>query len=69
MNAAGHWAAWLHRYGDDYSTDAERRAADRYFKANLASLTVTFSAGDDRGGTPYRRGFAAFGSEGCYSSP
>ena len=24
-----HWAAWLDRYGDDYATDDERRAAYR----------------------------------------
>jgi hypothetical protein len=42
-------AAWLHRYGDDYSTDEERRAAYRDFKANLARLTEMFSASDDSG--------------------
>lgn len=43
MNAADHWQAWLHRYGDDYATDEERRAAYRDFKANLATLTDVFS--------------------------
>jgi hypothetical protein len=52
MNAAEHWAAWLQRYGDDYSTDEERCAAYRHSKANLASLTDVFSAGNDRGGNP-----------------
>ncbi|HWF71627.1 MAG TPA: hypothetical protein VG187_19075 [Mycobacterium sp.] len=44
MNAAEHWQAWLHRYGDDYATDKERRAAYRDFKTNLASLKEVFSA-------------------------
>ena len=48
MDAATHWRAWLHRYGDDYSTDEERRAAYRDFKANLAQITDAFSGGDDR---------------------
>lgn len=39
MDAAEHWQAWLERYGDDYATDEERRAAYRDFKANLARLT------------------------------
>lgn len=47
MTPAEHWQAWLDRYGDDYATDEERRAAYRDFKANLASLTQAFSAGDD----------------------
>ncbi len=46
MTPAEHWEAWLDRYGDDYATDEERRAAYRDFKANLASLTQAFSAGD-----------------------
>ncbi|WP_232527041.1 hypothetical protein [Mycobacterium intracellulare] len=25
--SAEHWAAWLDKYGDDYATDDERRAA------------------------------------------
>ncbi|WP_176470911.1 hypothetical protein [Mycobacterium avium] len=49
MDAAEHWRAWLDRYGDDYATDEERRAAYRDFKANLAELTDVFSADDDRG--------------------
>jgi hypothetical protein len=44
MDAAEHWAAWLHRYGADYGTDDERRAAYRDFKANLATITEVFSA-------------------------
>jgi hypothetical protein len=40
---AGHWQAWLDRYGDDYETDEQRRAAYRDFKANLAELTDVFS--------------------------
>jgi hypothetical protein len=43
MNAAEHWTAWLQRYGDNYATEAERRAAYRDFKANLATLTDVFS--------------------------
>ena len=42
VNAVEHWQAWLHRYGDDYSTDEERRAAYRDFKANLAALSDVF---------------------------
>lgn len=38
MNAAEHWQAWLDRYGDDYATDEERRAAYRDFKANLRPI-------------------------------
>lgn len=41
MSAAEHWQAWLDRYGDDYATDEERRAAYRDFKANLADYTET----------------------------
>ncbi|ASW98460.1 MULTISPECIES: hypothetical protein [Mycobacterium] len=52
MSAAEHWQAWLDRYGDDYTSDEERRAAYRDFKANLARLTEMFSAGDDDDGTP-----------------
>ena len=47
MTPAEHCQAWLDRYGDAYATDEERRAAYRDFKANLASLTEVFSAGDD----------------------
>jgi hypothetical protein len=48
VNAAEeHWRAWLHRYGDDYATDEERRAAYHDFKANLAALTDVFSVDDD----------------------
>lgn len=46
MNAAEHWEAWLQRYGADYATDEERRAAYRDFKANLARLTDLFSRED-----------------------
>jgi hypothetical protein len=48
MDAAEHWRAWLDRYGADYATDEERRAAYRDFKANLARLTEMFSAGEDQ---------------------
>lgn len=47
MSAAEHWQAWLDRYGDDYATDEERRAAYRDFKVNLADYTERFSAGGD----------------------
>jgi hypothetical protein len=43
MNTAEHWTAWLQQYGEDYETEAERRAAYRDFKANLATLTEVFS--------------------------
>jgi hypothetical protein len=43
MNAAEHWQAWLKRYGADYTTDEERRAAYRDFQDNLATLTEVFS--------------------------
>lgn len=39
MDAAKHWQAWLERYGANYASDEERRAAYRDFKANLARLT------------------------------
>lgn len=52
VEAAEHWQAWLDRYGDDYSTDEERRAAYRDFKANLARLTEMFSAGETDQGNP-----------------
>jgi len=44
MTAEEHWQAWLERWGDAYSTDEERRAAYRDFKANLARLS---EAADD----------------------
>jgi hypothetical protein len=47
VNPAEHWRAWLDRYGEAYSTDEERRAAYRDFKANLAVMTEVFSADDD----------------------
>ncbi len=40
--SAEHWAAWLDKYGDDYATDDERRAAYQDFKTNLASLKTAF---------------------------
>lgn len=43
MNAAEHWRAWLDRYGADYATDDELRAAYGDFKANLATLVDVFS--------------------------
>ena len=46
VDAAEHWQSWLQRYGADYATDEERRAAYRDFKANLARLTEMFSDGD-----------------------
>lgn len=46
MDGAEHWAAWLHRYGDDYATSEERRAAYRDAKANLATLTEVFARKD-----------------------
>lgn len=48
MDGAEHWAARLHRYGDDYSTtDEERRAAYRDAQANLATLTEVFGTGEE----------------------
>lgn len=47
MSAAEHWQAWLERYGDDYASDEERRAAYRDFHANLAELRAVFSQSDD----------------------
>lgn len=49
MGAAEHWEAWLDRYGADYATDDERRAAYRDFKANLARYTEMFSREGDGG--------------------
>lgn len=40
--SAEHWAAWLDRYGDDYATDDERRAAYQDFQANLATMQTVF---------------------------
>ena len=42
-----HWQAWLQRYGGDYTTDAERRAAYDDFKANLDTIQAVFSQSDD----------------------
>jgi hypothetical protein len=49
VDAGEHWQAWLDRYGDDYSTDDERRAAYRDFQTNLAQLNAAFSASNDPG--------------------
>ncbi|MBS4730532.1 hypothetical protein MSM1_20135 [Mycobacterium sp. SM1] len=46
VDAAEHWQAWLDRYGDDYATDGERKAAYRDFKANLAALGEVFDHSD-----------------------
>lgn len=43
---AQHWAAWLKRYGDDYATHDERRAAYQDFQTNLANLQAVFSQSD-----------------------
>ena len=42
-----HWQVWLDRYGGDYATDAERRAAYDDFKTNLATMQAVFSPSDD----------------------
>ena len=47
MSAAQHWRAWLDRYGDDYATDDERRAAYQDFQTNLATMQAVFSQSDD----------------------
>jgi len=47
LEAGEHWHEWLKRYGADYETDEDRRAAYRDFKANLARLTEMFSREDD----------------------
>jgi hypothetical protein len=39
--------AWLDRYGDWYSTDEDRRAAYRDYRANLAELTAIFNMDGD----------------------
>ncbi len=46
VEASEHWQAWLERYGDDYATDEECRAAYRDFKGNLARLSEMFSRDD-----------------------
>ena len=46
VDAADHWHRWLDRYGDDYATDDDRRAAYRDFKANLAILDFVFNGAD-----------------------
>lgn len=38
-----HWQAWLDRYGDDYATDDERRAAYHDAQTTLATLTAVFA--------------------------
>lgn len=43
VNAIEHWRRWLERYGDDYASDEDRRAAYRDFKANLAILEFAFN--------------------------
>lgn len=45
--SAEHWAAWLDRYGDDYATDNERRAAYHDFTSNLATMQAVFSQPED----------------------
>ncbi|MFV8279829.1 hypothetical protein ACNQPY_26330 [Mycobacteroides abscessus] len=45
MDAEEHWQAWLDRYGDDYDTDEQRRAAYRDFHTNLATLKEAFNTG------------------------
>ncbi len=42
-----HWAAWLERYGGDYATHDERRAAYQDFTTNLATMQAAFSQSDD----------------------
>ncbi|UXA21335.1 hypothetical protein KXD98_27860 (plasmid) [Mycobacterium sp. SMC-4] len=42
-----HSPAWLQRYGGDYTTDAERRAAYEDFKTNLVTMQAVFSQSDD----------------------
>lgn len=44
VSAAGHWQAWLDRYGDAYATDEQRRAAYRDFTANLAEMREVFGS-------------------------
>ncbi len=43
VESGDHWQAWLDRYGSDYATDEERRAAYRDAKSNLARLNEMFS--------------------------
>ena len=40
--SAEHWAAWLDRYGDDYTTHTERRDAYQDFQTNLAAMKAVF---------------------------
>lgn len=42
MDDLKHWHAWLARYGDDYATDPQRRAAYRDALTNLAELKAVF---------------------------
>ena len=46
VGTAEHWAAWLERYGDDYATHDERRAAYQDFQTNLATMQAVFSQPD-----------------------
>lgn len=48
--SAEHWAAWQERYGDDYATDTERRAAYRDFQTNLATMQSVFGQHDPMAG-------------------
>ncbi len=41
-----HWATWLDRYGDDYATHDERRAAYEDFQTNLTTMQTVFSQPD-----------------------
>lgn len=45
--SAEHWAAWLKRYGGDYATHDERRAAYQDFTTNLTTMQAVFSQSDD----------------------
>lgn len=47
MSAAEHWQAWLDRYGEDYATDEQRRAAYRDFTANLAEMREVFGSNSE----------------------
>ncbi|WP_241474317.1 hypothetical protein [Mycolicibacterium neoaurum] len=44
--SAEHWAAWLERYGGDYATHDERRAAYQDFTTNLTTMQAVFSQSD-----------------------
>ena len=48
--SAEHWAAWLERYGDDYATDTERRAAYRDYQTTLATMQAVFGQRDPADG-------------------